>query len=141
MSCQQEQPQPPVAPLQPWAWPTNPWSRLHIDFAGSITGKMFLVVIDAHSKWIEVATMSTATSLTTIQQLCQMFARFGLPETIVSDNGPQFTSSEFAEFYRSNGIRHILVAPYHPASNGLAERAVKIVKQGLKKVSEGSFSD
>ena len=140
-SCQQVQPLPPSAPLQPWTWPTNPWSRLHIDFAGPMAGKMFLVVIDAHSKWIEVSPMSTATSLTTIQQLHQIFARFGIPNTIVSDNGLQFASSEFAEFCRSNGIRHVLVAPYHPASNGLAERAVKIFKQGLRKMAEGTLSD
>ena len=102
---------------------------------------MFLVVIDAHSKWIEVSPMATATSSTTIQQLRQMFARFGLPDTVVSDNGPQFASSEFAEFCHANGIRHILVAPCHPASNGLAERAVRILKQGLRKMTEGSLSN
>ena len=140
-SCQQGQPLPPAAPLQPWTWPTSPWSRLHIDLTGPVAGKMFLVVIDAHSKWIEVSPMVTATSLTTIQQLRQMFARFGLPDIIVSDNGPQFASSVFAEFCRSNGIRHTLVAPYHPASNGLAERAVRTIKQGLRKMTEGSLSD
>ena len=61
---------------------------------------MFLVVIDAHSKWIEVSPMVTATSLTTIQQLRQMFSRFGLPDIIVLDNGPQFASSEFAKTAR-----------------------------------------
>ena len=141
VSCQQCQPLPPSAPLQPWTWPTCPWSRLHVDFAGPVAGKMFLVVIDAHSKWIEVSPMATATSLTTIQQLRQMFARFGIPETIVSDNGPQFASSEFAEFCHSNGICHVRVAPYHPSSNGLAERAVKILKQGLKKMSDGTLMD
>ena len=141
MSCQQCQSSPPSAPLQPWVWPSRPWSRLHIDFAGPVAGTVFLVLIDAHSKWIEVVPMTTATSLTTIQQLRQIFARFGLPETIVSDNGPQFSSSEFAGFCHSNGIRHILVSPYHPSSNGLAERAVRILKEGLKKIKDGSISD
>ena len=48
--CQQDWPMPPSAPLRPWSWPTRPWSRLHIDYAGPMAGKMFLVVIDAHSK-------------------------------------------------------------------------------------------
>ena len=140
-SCQQNQPSPPTAPMQPWSWPTRPWSRLHVDYAGPMDGKMFLVVIDAHSKWIEVSPVSTATALTTIQQLRKIFAQFGIPDTIVSDNGTQFTASEFKEFCRLNGIRHTCVAPYHPSSNGLAERAVKIFKEGFKKQAEGSLSD
>ena len=139
--CQQVQPLPPSAPLRPWSWPTQPWSRLHVDFSGLVEGKMLLVVVDAHSKWIEVLPMGTATSRTTIQQLRELFARFGLPSSIVSDNGPQFASTEFAKFCRANAIRHVLVAPYHPASNGLAERAVRIIKDGLKKMSEGTLSD
>ena len=82
-NCQQCQPLPPAVPLQPWAWPTQPWSRLHIDFAGPMAAKMFLVVIDTHSKWIEVSPMSVATSQTTIQQLRQLFAQFRIPHTIV----------------------------------------------------------
>ncbi len=134
-SCQQNQ---PSLPMQPWSWPTHPWSRLHVDYAGPM---VFLVVIDAHSKWMEVVPMTTATAFTTIQQLRRIFAQFGVPDVIVSDNGTQFTASEFQEFCRLNGIHHTCVAPYHPSSNGLAERAVKIFKQGLKKQSGGTLSD
>ena len=122
--CQQAQPLPEKAPLQPWSWPTRPWSRLHIDFAGPLDGRMFLVIVDAHSKWLEVIPMKTATALTTVQRLRTLFSRFGIPESIVSDNGPQFAAAEFQEFCKGNGIRHILIAPYHPALNGLAERGV-----------------
>ena len=65
----------------------------------------------------------------------------GLPETVVTDNGTCFTSSEFEGFLKKNGIKHFTSAPYHPASNGLAERAVQIVKKGLKKMTEGSISE
>ena len=102
---------------------------------------MFLIVIDAHSKWIEVFLMTSATALTTVQHLRQLFSRFGIPDSIVSDNGSQFVAKEFQEFCKANGIQHIRVAPYHPSSNGLAERAVQVFKQGTKKVSNGTILD
>lgn len=140
-SCQQNQSSPPHAPLQPWSWPTRPWSRLHVDYAGPVEGKMILIVIDAHSKWIEAIPLSTATAVSTVQQLRKIFSQFGLPDLIVSDNGTQFTATEFQEFCRLNGIRHTTIAPYHPSSNGLAERAVRIVKDGLKKLRSGTLMD
>ena len=54
------------------------------------------------------------------------------------DNGPQFAAAEFQQFCRLNGIRHIQVAPYQPSSNGLAERAVQVFKQGYRKSSMGT---
>ena len=65
-----------------------------------------------------------------------LFVTHGLPEVLVSDNSTPFTSGEFAEFVRRNGIRHVRTAPYHPSSNGLAERAVKMVKEGLRKTAK-----
>ena len=139
--CQQSRATPPPAPLHPWQWPTRPWTRLHIDFAGPMEGKMFLIMVDSHSKWIEVFPMTNATSYATIRYLRQLFAQFGIPETIVSDNGTQFVSAEFKEFCRLNGIRHVQTAPYHPSSNGLAERAVQVFKQGISKQSTGTLHD
>ena len=102
---------------------------------------MFLIVIDTHSKWIEAFCTPTATSKAVIEELRTLFSRFGLPETIVLDNGTCFVSIEFEAFLKSNGICHHTSAPYQPASNGLAERAVQIVKKGLKKVTAGSIRD
>ena len=136
--CQTNQKSPPPAPLHPWEWPERPWSRLHADYAGPFMGKMFLVVADAHSKWLEVKVVNSATSQSTIQQLRSMFATHGLPEMLVTDNGSVFTSAEFQEFMQRNGVRHIKTAPYHPASNGLAERAVQTVKEALKKSNSGT---
>ena len=51
--CQKEKPNPHVAPLQPWKWSSQPWVRFHMDFAEPFVGKMILVVINSHSKWIE----------------------------------------------------------------------------------------
>ena len=62
------------------------------------------------------------------------FSNFGLPDEIVSDNGPQFTAQQFQEFCKCNGIKHSRTPPYHPASNGAAERAVQVVKSAMKKM-------
>ena len=139
--CQQSQLAPSVAPLCSWQWPTRPWSCLHIDFTGPMDNLTYLVIIDAHSKWIEVFKMNSTTAIATIEVLRTVFARIGIPESIVSDNGPQFTSSEFTKFYELNGIRHVRVPPYHPSSNGLTERAVQTFKKGFKKSSKGSVQD
>ena len=134
--CQQQQAVPPVAPLQPWKWPSRPWVRLHMDFAGPFQGKMILVIIDSHSKWIEAFPTDSSTSTTVIDLSRRLFAQFGIPEVLVTDNGSCFVSEEFETFLSKNGIKHILSAPFHPPANGLAERAVQIVKKVLKRRKE-----
>jgi len=123
----------------PWSWPTRPWARLHLDYAGPMEGRMVLVTIDAHSKWIEAVHTTTATSAAVIEVCRERFAQFGLSETVVTDNGSCFVSSEFEAFLKVNGIRHVTTAPYYTASNRLAERAVQIAKAGLKRNLEGTF--
>ena len=130
--CQAVRNSPPAAPLHPWSWPTKPWQRIHIDFAGPLSGRSYLIVVDAHSKWPEVVEMSSTTTAATIRELRRIFASYGLPEQLVSDNGPQFTSQEFAMFMRNNGIKHIHSAPYHPSTNGAAERFVQTFKRAMK---------
>ena len=114
---------------------------LHIDFAGPMENLTFLVIVDAHSKWIEVVKMNSTTATATIRERRTVFAHFGIPESIILDNGPQFTSGEFTEFCHLNDIRHVRVPPFHPSSNGLAESAVQTFKKGFKKMSEGSVQD
>ena len=137
--CQLNQKTPALAALHPWEWPRRPWARIHIDHAGPFQGKLFLVVVDAHSKWLDVVTVPSTTSQATVKAFKPMFACHGLPELIVSDNGTAFTSLEFQEFLKRNGVRHITSAPYHPATNGLAERAVQSFKEGLKKSADGDI--
>ena len=124
---------PPTVTLHPWTWPTRPWQRVHVDFAGP-----FIVMVVAHSKWVEV--MSSTTSERTITELRKLFAAHGLPKQLVFDNGPQFMSVELDVFLKSNGVRHICSTPYHPQSNGEAERLVQTFKNALKtgKQDEGS---
>ena len=76
--------------------------------------------------------MSSTTSQSTILELRKLFAAYGLPEHVISDNGPQFVSTEFENFLKMNGIRHTCSAPYHPQTNGEAERFVQILKQFLR---------
>ncbi|CAC5381590.1 unnamed protein product [Mytilus coruscus] len=137
-ACQNTQFAPPAATANPWIWPSNPWQRVHIDFCGPFLNEMFLIVVDAHSKWIDVIRMSSKTSEKTINALRCLFSSHGIPTEIVSDNGPQFTSSEFETFLKKNGVKHILSAPYHPSSNGEAERAVRTFKQAMKTVKNES---
>ncbi len=134
-TCAQHSKQPAKAPLQNWDWPIEPWKRIHIDFAGPFMNKMFLIVIDSHSKWLEVKVMKTITASDTIIELKEIFSTHGLPDQIVSDNGPSFTAQEFKMFCSANGIEHITSSPYHPATNGLAERAVGIFKSAMVKMS------
>lgn len=137
--CQENRKAPPNAPLHPWEWPERPWLRIHVDYAGPFLGKMFLIIVDAHSKWLEVYPTNGSTTQTTIEKLRQCFAAQGLPQILVSDNGSCFTSSEFCHFMAQNGIQHITSAPFHPSSNGLAERAVQTFKEGMKKMEGGSI--
>ena len=131
-SCQSVKNAPPVAPLHPWVWPSRPWQRVHLDFAGPFQNHMFLIGVDAYSKWPEVRVMSTTTASATLDVLREWFSQHGIPELLVTDNGSQFTSEAFVYFTKQNGIKHVRSAPYHPASNGLAERFVQSLKQSLK---------
>ena len=102
-------------------------------YAGPFLGKTFMVSIDAYLKWMDVQVVNSATSYATIEHLQTLFALHGIPEVIVSDNGTPFTSTEFSQFVTKNGICHVKKSPYHPSSNGLAERAVKTFKEGMRK--------
>ena len=104
-ACQASKNSPARAPLHSWAWSSTPWERIHIDYAGPIFGKMLLIIVDAHTKWLEVCVMSSTTSSKTVVALCDVFARYGLPQKVVSNNGPQFSSDEFRKFMLANGIK------------------------------------
>ena len=131
-ACQTTQSKPAKAQGNPWIWPLRPWQRIHVDYAGPFLGEMFLIVVDAHSKWMEVLKMSSTTAESTINAIRFLFSFHGLPQELVSDNGPQFVSSEFHTFMVKNGVKHIRCSPYHPSSNGEAERAVRTFKEAMK---------
>ncbi|KER34119.1 hypothetical protein T265_00007 [Opisthorchis viverrini] len=131
--CQQASKNPPHQPPVPWPRPEKPWSRIHIDHAGPIRGTFCLVLIDAFSKWREIVPVSSPTTSSTLRVLSNIFSQHGLPESIVSDNGSPFTSAEFRDFCTRHAITHVRSPPYHPQSNGQAERFVDTFKRALLK--------
>ena len=137
MTCNQKTP--PAVPLHPWAYPSRPWARIHIDHDGPFMGKLFLLVIDAHTKWLDVYTTPSTSTTATVEALRRSFTTFGLTEVVVSDNAMGFTSEEFESFMQANDVKHICTPPYHPSSNGLVERAVQTLKSGLKKLTSGTL--
>ncbi|KAJ8353781.1 hypothetical protein SKAU_G00213480 [Synaphobranchus kaupii] len=120
-------------------WPPRPWEHLQLDICGEIHGRgvphhqRFLVVAyDLHSKWPEVVPAGTVTTRVIIDILEGLFARWGLPLTITTDNGPQFISAEFSDFLRNKGIKHNRTAYFHPQANGGVERFNQSLKNGIR---------
>lgn len=131
--CCQMTPLTKKSAYSPWIPASRPFSRLHADFF-YLERKVFLVVVDSFSKWIELEHMKNTTdSRAVIKVMIGIFARFGLPDTLVTDGGPPFNSGSFVEFFEKQGVRIMKSPPYHPESNGQAERMVRLVKDVFKK--------
>lgn len=131
-TCAALRPAPPREPPAPWPRPAAAWQRIHIDYM-SLEQKVYLVVIDAFSKWLECIHMNNGTTTQAlIAKLKYIFSVFGIPTTLVSDNDVKINSTEFREFCSSNGIEYITSPIYHPASNGQAENSVRTCKKMLK---------
>lgn len=134
-NCNTHKNNPPKVDVHHWQPVSEPMQRVHLDFAGPFLNKQFLIMVDAYSKWPEVHVMNDITAKSTVSKCRQIFAMFGLPRTIVTDNGRTFISNEFQKFLQSNGIIHKLTAPYNPSTNGQVERFVQTLKQGLKRMN------
>ncbi|XP_036324968.1 uncharacterized protein K02A2.6-like [Rhagoletis pomonella] len=130
--CQEHSATSPAQEFSCWPAAEGPWQRIHLDFAGPFLDSMWLLCVDAYSKFPFVVKMQHITATATIEALNSIFAVEGFPDTIVSDNGRQFTASTFQQFCTDRGIKHLTTAPFHPASNGEAERFVRTFKQSLK---------
>ena len=104
--------------------PERPWSRLHLDHAINFMGTNWLIMIDALSKYPCIHPTSSVSAKSTIDLLEEDFAQFGYPHALVTDNYSSFISQEFLEWCNSQGIVLLKGAPYHPATNGAAERLV-----------------
>lgn len=125
----------PKFEFKEWPEPTQVWSQIHIDFAGPVWGSSkWLLIIDRKSKFPFVADMGNDTTAANMcKALEQAIASFGPPEVFVSDNGSPFNSYEMEQYFKLYGIKHLNSPPYHPASNGIAERFVRSLQEGIRK--------
>ena len=122
-------------PLLSSEFPDYPWQRVASDLFEWKKSK-YLLVIDYYSRYIEIARLSTATSSDVITHMKSLFARHGVPESLTSDNGPQYAADQFKSFAKEYGFTHLTSSPRYPQGNGFAERAVRTVKSLLTKSND-----
>ncbi|KAL3123271.1 hypothetical protein niasHT_006814 [Heterodera trifolii] len=134
--CATEAKAPKKTELHSWPKAEGPWKRVHMDYAGPFFGKMYLIIVDAHSKWPEVFEMRSTGSAATIEQLRSLCARFGLPETWLPIMAPSLAPTNSRNSSKENGINHLFSAPYNPMSNGQAERFVDTFKRACRKLKK-----
>ncbi len=112
---------------------TTPATHYAMDITGPfMNGQNIVVLIDYCSKFPEILSTATTTSGKIITWLKEVFARYGCPDRITTDNGPQFTSNEFTDFLDKRDVKHIRTAVYNPKGNGLVESFNRFVKYGVQ---------
>jgi len=119
-------------PLRPHEIPNRPWQKVGTDLF-THDGKNYLVVVDYASGYPELIQLLSTTSTAVIRSMKAIFARYGVPDVVMSDNGPQYSSKEFEEFALDWEFKHKTSSPHYPQSNGQAESAVKAMKSLVKK--------
>ena len=119
-------------PLIPTDFPNRPWEKIGADLF-TLYNKTYLIVVDYYSRWIECPLLTSTSSESVISQLKSIFAKYGICDTLISDNGPQFSSHLFSDFAKFYGFQHITSSPLYPQGNAEAERGVQTVKSLLKK--------
>lgn len=134
-TCQTHQKSNQREPLADRDLPNRPWQKIAADFF-DLNGERYLLIIDYFSKFVEIQSMKSTTAKATINAFKVVYSRYGIPDEIVTDQGPPFNSSEMEDFHKSWGIAHNLTSPYNPRSNGLVERSVQTTKHLLKKSLE-----
>ena len=127
-----------MEPLIPGQFPDSPWLKIATDLF-EFKQQQYLLVVDYYSRFIEIAKLENTTAASVINNLKSIFARFGIPQCVVSDNGPQYSCREFQAFAQSYGFSHITSSPGHSSGNGEAERAVRTVKQLLRGSNDGAL--
>lgn len=135
VQCEDRKPPPQQEKLKQHSDGLRPWDKVGSDLF-QIQNRLYLVVVDYHSSFIEVDFLTAATSQQVIDKMKKHFARFGIPRELITDGGPQYMSTEFCNFTQKWGIKHHITSPHHSASNGKAESAVKAMKTLIIKCHE-----
>ncbi|CAH1242406.1 Hypp6668 [Branchiostoma lanceolatum] len=130
--CQEHQASNLKEPMIPQAVPERPLQNVATDLF-CYNGDDFMIVTDYYSKFFEFVKLNKTKSTDVITKMKKLFATHGIPEKVVSDNGPQFASELFAKFAEEWGFKHVTASPRYPQSNGLAERSVQTAKRLLRK--------
>ena len=124
--CQQKE------TMMPHDIPDRPWAKVGVDLF-SLNNRDYLITVDYYSNFWEVDNLSSTESISVIRKLKAHFARYGIPDVVMSDNGPQFSSERFAKFAETWEFQHDTSSPGHSQSNGKAESAVKTAKKLMKR--------
>ncbi|CAB4041494.1 Uncharacterized protein K02A2.6, partial [Paramuricea clavata] len=133
ISCQAQSSQSCPQPLTMTEMPSRPWTVLHVDLCGPFpSGVSLLVLVDSCSRWPEVFILKSTTAAVIINRMKSCFAVHGLPEAIVTDNGPQFVAEEFDLYLREHGITHRRVTPYWPQANSEVERFNRTLEKAIR---------
>ena len=131
-TCQNALPSQPHEPLMQHDIPERAWQTVGTDLF-HWDDSDYLLIVDYYSKFPYIKKLSTTTSTAVVIMIKQLFSECGIPQRIVSDNGPQYSGAAFQEFVKLWGIEHVTSSPRYPMSNGMAERAIRTIKLTLSK--------
>ena len=123
--------------LIPHNIPSEVWSKVGTDLF-TLRNKDYLIIADYNTKFFEISELPNTLATTVISHTKNVFARFGIPKSVISDNGPQFASQEYKLFSQQWDFIHNTSSPEYPQSNGFIERTIQTVKRSLKKAMVNS---
>lgn len=122
--------------LLPQEVPNGAWEQLGIDLF-EFKNCHWILVIDYYSKYVEVAKLDNMFGVTIVSKLKSIFARFGIPKKIISDNGTHFVNQDMKHFATEWNFEHVTSSPNYPKSNGMVERHIGTIKNMFKKIEHG----
>ncbi|CAI5681852.1 unnamed protein product [Oreochromis niloticus] len=131
-TCQERQTANPKEPLLSHAIPERPWQVIATDLF-TWNSEDYIIIVDYYSRFFELERLHSCTAEAVIHKLKSAMARHGIPESVISDNGPCYASSKFQQFAKSWSFTHTTTSPHYPQSNGLAEKTVQTAKKLLDK--------
>ena len=133
--CQKYQNSQPSEPLIEHDTPKNPWTKVGTDLF-ELNNKSYLIIVDYTSNFFDLSQLPNKLSKTIVLHTKRIFSKFGIPKTVVSDNGPEFSGEPYQIFSRQWDFQHVTSSPKYPQSNGKVERTIQTIKKSLRKAFE-----